>query len=433
MLYGASSTAQNTYTRVVDFKLDQDGVSLSGSATLAAEFAFLGAPYLKVKYADLTIKTLSYKNKYLSSGSNRDILAFPYKPENGGYYVNAEMIVSIAYVDLNGGLAVKKNLMSNTFDDNVKSFTIKDKIYTLTDTYSNKAIDDYFRQLNHPKYKAADFWERSALIDAKITGLSPNIIRQMTTIIDAKLREKEQEKQDENKDKKQDSFDDFLSGNNKADSNKKSVDNGFDEFLSGKKTTEKKNTVTKPNYDFDDFLSGEKPTKDKKTNTKPKDDFDDFLNGEITSADRNDFKIESMDGKQGVVSSDGKTLIPFEKWEIKSYDPASGLATISKGLIKQERFAATGCGAAESRTHIYIREVEVLIVDQEGSVLSKARQINIWGYIDRTLYWFSDATETKKLSNDDKKCTGWLKSEIPKLIKQYENKGFQVDTKNLNL
>lgn len=256
--------AQEVFKRKVDFDIDQDGVSLSGSATIAAEFIFNGYSYIKVKYSDLTINTLSYKDMYFSNGSNRDILAFPFKPENGGYFVNAEMIVSIAYVDLNGELAVSKNLMSNTFDENIKSFTIKDKIYTLTDYYGNDAIDDYFRELNHPKYKAADFWERSALIDAKITGLSPNILRQMTMIIDAKLREKKEKEEKEketDKEKEEDDFDDFLNGGTKVKDDKKNTDDNFDDFLSGKKNVnDQKTSQAKSKDDFDEFLRNGKVT-----------------------------------------------------------------------------------------------------------------------------------------------------------------------------
>ena len=271
--------SQNTFQRQVDFKFSQDGVSLSGSATVAAEFVFFGYPYLKVKYSNLTIKDLSYKNMYFNNFNNRDILAFPFKPANGGYYVSAEMFVTIAYVDAKGGLVTETGLGRLAASKTIKTFTIKDKIYTVADTYSEQAIDDYFRELNHQKYSDSDFWENSALYDAKITGLSPNIIRQMTTIIDAKLREKEEEKEKEKEKKKDDKedFNDFLSGNEKSNSNKTTSGDDFDDFLSGNKVAGNNPTSTNDKDDFDDFLSGEKTTKASKPDNE--EGFDDFLNG----------------------------------------------------------------------------------------------------------------------------------------------------------
>lgn len=101
----------------------------------------------------------------------------------------------------------------------------------------------------------------------------------------------------------------------------------IDDFLATKTPKSNKNNV--------DFLS--KETKTNSNNT-------DFLSKTSTNGDfisekteKEDYKIDYKDGKQGVVSKSGKLLVPYKNWKIVEYK--SGIAKVN---IDLDSYSCTG-------------------------------------------------------------------------------------------
>ncbi len=101
----------------------------------------------------------------------------------------------------------------------------------------------------------------------------------------------------------------------------KSSNKSLDDFLATKKTTKSTSGV--------DFLA---------ENSSKSNNSGDFLAGSSKSSTNvKDYKIEYKEGLYGVVSSSGKVLIPFKKWEIEEYK--FGIAKVTVELESYEKKA----------------------------------------------------------------------------------------------
>ncbi|WP_268122065.1 hypothetical protein [Roseivirga pacifica] len=65
-------------------------------------------------------------------------------------------------------------------------------------------------------------------------------------------------------------------------------------------------------------------------------DLNDMLS-DISDTEITAFEIEFRNGKEGVMAKDGRILIPFKEWDIKSFDPKTGFAQIEKSLGVREK------------------------------------------------------------------------------------------------
>lgn len=170
--------AQNRNTKKVSFSVDQDGISISGNVKVSTEFVYMGYPYLKIKYSDLEITAFTYKGETYNDYWSPDYLQLPFYPDTRSYYIETETHISMAVEDYDGSPTQRLdvNWGQNAY--------LEAKIYPVTDTYSNDKIDSYFKELSSDKYSDEDFWLKSYIEGIRITGISPNIIKQMTQIID---------------------------------------------------------------------------------------------------------------------------------------------------------------------------------------------------------------------------------------------------------
>lgn len=171
--------AQNSNTENVSFSIDQDGMTIGGTVKVSTEFAYKGYPYLKVKYSDLKIESFRYKGElYDTYNWNEDVFKMPFYPDTRSYYIETTIHISMAVEGYDGSPTrrLDVNWGQNAY--------LEANIYPVTDTYSNDKIDSYFKELSSDKYSDEDFWLKSYIEGIRITGISPNIIKQMTQIID---------------------------------------------------------------------------------------------------------------------------------------------------------------------------------------------------------------------------------------------------------
>lgn len=267
--------AQEGMKRKVDFDIDQDGMSIKGSLNVSVQFIFFGYPYLKAQYADLVIDELIYDNEVYNANTNRDIISMPFRPEKGGYPIKMSINFVIP-VEANNSKGFEiRHMLPAQF------FTITDNIYTISDTYSNDKIDQYFKDFNSPKYHDSHFWENSTLGNISpitVQSMTSSIPRQMTMIIDAKLREKkEKEEKEETEAEKEEETD-----------QEKEEDN----FWSGEADKKIKEEITEKEKGEDDFWRGnevkknvEEKSRKEENKTKPKD----FWSGDSKKAKEPDF------------------------------------------------------------------------------------------------------------------------------------------------
>lgn len=172
------ANAQSTTTKTLNFVVDQDNIEVRGTVEVSTEFAYKGYPYLKVKYSDLKIESFRYKGElYDTYNWNKEILKMPFYPDTRSYYIETEIHINMAVKGFDGSpITTGQNWGQNAY--------LEAKVYPVTDTYSNDKIDSYFKELSSDKYSDEDFWLKSYIEGIRITGISPNIIRQMTQIID---------------------------------------------------------------------------------------------------------------------------------------------------------------------------------------------------------------------------------------------------------
>lgn len=434
--------AQEVFKREVDFDIDQEGMSIKGSLSVALQFTFFGYPYLKAQYSDLVIDELIYDNEVYNANTNRDIISMPFRPEKGGYPVKMSINVVIP-VEANNSKGFEiRHMLPAQF------FTITDNIYTISDTYSNDKIDQYFKDFDSPKYHDSHFWENSTLgniTPITVQSMTSSIPRQMTMIIDAKLRESKEKEEKESekkegtdKEKEEDDFDDFLNGGIKVKNDKKNTDDNFDDFLSGKKNvSNQKTSQVKSKDDFDEFLNGEV----KKGGDNNTDSFDGFLSGEITAADRNDYRIRSKDGKQGVTNEEGKILIPYRKWNIIEYDPLLGFATIKNDCVVKERDSykngsQTGTSSVETCKIAVVNSFGKYVIKPENHARVYAGRVIYMTLTAQTINETRSQAEIERARRENerrreaekKAVDDWAKRKEDNLIRKYESLGYVVRT-----
>jgi hypothetical protein len=178
------------------FQFTQFGLEVRGTVTFNAQFQFFGYPYLKANYSLLSIDAVTLPSDdpstrtYFDETTNsetRGFIQFPYRVVSGGHHLKADFDIRLPSMFRHGNL--------DTIDLPGKGFTISiDRLTTLADTYDDDAVDEFFRNYQHPELFDADIWEASTL-DPEVTdpvrlrSISQTILREIYDALEAFRKE----------------------------------------------------------------------------------------------------------------------------------------------------------------------------------------------------------------------------------------------------
>jgi len=367
-------------SRSVNFHIKEDDLSITGTVTVHHHFLFWGYPYLKLQYSDLVITSVTY---WYGTRRHRSLQQVPFHPRTDSYHIS---------VAVSGTIPVNRFGMLITSPGH--DFRLNANIYTLSDTYSDESIDQYFRERNDPVFKDQEVWEKSVipwLLGITVNGLSGNIINQIKTLI------QEEDRADELADGNDSDFDDFLSGGHR---DTQPTDNssiaGFDDFLSGNAASTN-----------DDEEKGEI--------------FDDFLRG--TSDNSNfHFEITRKSGKTGVTDDEGNILIPFRNWNVATFDPISRTAEIEEQIEFEMKYHRIG----ETRPCVQYTTYRRYRVDSMGSTIGKEdTYFKVGGDRHCNLMLGNNEAWRNRNATDLQRAENWVQSEINRITNQFINLGYK--------
>lgn len=177
--------------------------------------------------------------------------------------------------------------------------------------------------------------------------------------------------------------------------------------------------------------------------TKELEDLNDLLSGSGQTV--TDFKIESRDGKRGVVAGDGRILIPFKEWNISSYDPKTRMAEIRKDL-RSEIDSKKLCGRKNysSRSEVIIKVLvySLATVNSSGDYVIPpkiyGRVWNDWlpplvltagNFNDKRTQAEKEADERRYEATKERnrsECDSWEANRISQIESQLRSEGISV-------
>ncbi len=159
-----------------------------------------------------------------------------------------------------------------------------------------------------------------------------------------------------------------------------------------------------------------------------------------------DYEIKYRDGKRGVVTKDGRVLIPFKEWNITNYDPNTGLAEVRKSLDKFGDYKRCGpknnVTSVSSTLNVYVYELAT--VDASGSyVLPPKKYADILEETPLNLYLESSGlielkrenpAEYKRLKERRAReraanrsvCDSWEKSRLSEYKRRLGSQGIEI-------
>ena len=213
------------------------------------------------------------------------------------------------------------------------------------------------------------------------------------------------------------------------------IDREEDDFWSGEETEEEETSN-------DGFWNGEAD----ETNSQDEADFwagedvqegkkdDRFWNGETGASGReaSDFEIKYVDGKQGVLSADGRTLIPFRDWEVLSY--RSGIAKVQR----QEFGDGQRCKGWDLSTW----KTTQGLVDTSGNWLvepTKTASAYIKEYRELVIRVMRNPSERtpeydeavrradRRKAEEERECRARLERKRDELVRNYRAEGYEVE------
>lgn len=200
--------SQNSFSKEVLFSVNQDGVTLSGSVKVAAQFVFLGAPYLKTQYSELTINSVSFQGElfnensaYGASSYADKFIKFPYKFSNGSNKIMIEFPVYVAIESGSDVMGYQCSLWTTTNDYLYYHTT---DVYGISDPSEVKEVLRYFKNNKTNKLSDSDLWECSKVDESriKVKSLSANIFSEIRRKLDLAIDNKEKSDIDDAKKKK---------------------------------------------------------------------------------------------------------------------------------------------------------------------------------------------------------------------------------------
>lgn len=192
----AYSYPLNIFSNTVAFSIEQNGITLSGTVQISAEFVFLGAPYLKRKYEQLTINSVRYKGElfnensaYGSTSYADDYIKFPYQFSHGSNKIEVTFPLFVAHESGNDTYGYRCNI---NYSMNDYKFYHTTDVFGVADPSEVKEVMNYFRNNSPTELSDSDLWECSE-IDVnriEVNRLSQNIISEIQRKLDLAIENK---------------------------------------------------------------------------------------------------------------------------------------------------------------------------------------------------------------------------------------------------
>lgn len=174
-----------TFRDTREFSITTGGLVITGRITCRAQFSFFSYPYLKAEYGPLVIEEVYWEQptrEQLSRNDMRRFMKFPITIVKGGQHMDVIFNVYTPAPSKLDELLDDMKVATTPVDrwEGKMFFPFRtQKLTTLTDTFENAEVDQFFKDLNIPNIHDSTIWEASWLdrVDPfTVKGISDNIL-----------------------------------------------------------------------------------------------------------------------------------------------------------------------------------------------------------------------------------------------------------------